>query len=144
MSWTWGANSSRTEVTLPEEGPAKILADLASTFRDTAVRHKALLFEDAAQAYAVQEDLARQAFRPIAELAMAKVGLPACIVNPEVEVRSAAVDAPADDFRMLKIATESAAGYSPGVADQLWGFWKERSARGGMRPYVAYLNGAPQ
>lgn len=130
-------------VAVPEEGPAKILADLAAAFRETAVRHQALLFEDAAQAYGVQEDLARQGFRPMAELAMAKVGLPACIVNPEVEVRSAAVGAPADDFRMLKIAIESAAGYGPEVVDQLWGFWKERSDQVGMRPYVGYLNGIP-
>ena len=131
-------------VSLPEEGPAKILADLAAAFRDTAVRHHSLLFEDAAQAYAVQEDLARQGFRPMAELAMAKVGLPACIVNPEVEVRSVAAGAQAtDDFRILKIATESAANYGPEVVDQLWGFWKERSDRVGMMPYVAYLNGVP-
>src|SRR2546427_10149140 len=50
-------------VSLPEEGPAKILADLAAAFRDTAVRHHALLFEDAARAYVVQQGLARQGIR---------------------------------------------------------------------------------
>jgi len=128
---------------LPDEGSAKILADLASAFHGTAVRHQALLFEDAAEAHAVQESLARQGFRPMSELAMAKVGLPACIVNPEVEIRLAAQDATADDFRILKIATEAAMGYSPQVVDQLWGFWHERSRRVGMQPYVAYLNGTP-
>src|SRR5256712_1287478 len=34
-------------------------------------------------------------------------------------------------------------GYNPQVVDQLWGFWHERSQGVGMRPYVAYLNGAP-
>ena len=130
-------------VSLPEGGPAKILTDLEAAFRATAVRHQALLFEDAAKAYAVQEDLAREGFRPMAELAMAKVGLPACIVNPEVEIRSAAAGVPADDFRTLKMGTESAAGYSPQVVDQLWAFWKERADRVGMSPYVAYLNGVP-
>src|SRR2546428_11516928 len=46
----WGVSS-------PEEGPAKLPADLASTFRDTAAPHPALLFVDAAPAYAVQEDV---------------------------------------------------------------------------------------
>src|SRR3989442_8416846 len=77
-------------VSLPEEGPAKILADLASTFRDTAVPHQALLFEDAAQAYPGQEDLSRQAFPPSAELAITKGGRPACRVNPRGERPSSA------------------------------------------------------
>jgi GNAT superfamily N-acetyltransferase len=128
---------------LPEEGSSKILADLAAAFRGTSVMHQALLFEDAAAAYAVQEGLARQGFRPMAELGMAKVGLPACIVNPEVEIRPAVEGASADDFRSLKIATEAAAGYSREVVDQLWGFWQERAQRVGMRPFVAYLNGTP-
>ncbi len=128
---------------LPDEGSAKILADLAAAFRGTSVGHQALLFEHAAEAYEVQEDLARQGFRPMAELAMAKVGLPACIVNPEVEIRLAVEGATAEAFRLLKIATESAFGYSSEVVDQLWGVWHERSDRVGMRPYVAYLNGVP-
>src|SRR2546427_10384093 len=69
---------------LPEECPAKILADLASTFRDTAVRHQAILFQDSAQAYAVQEDLARQACPPIAALAIWPTRLPASIADPRV------------------------------------------------------------
>src|SRR5207245_9109044 len=79
----------------------------------------------------------------MSELAMAKVGLPACIVNPEVEIRLAAQDATADDFRILKIATEAAMGYSPQVVDQLWGFWHERSRRVGVQPYVGLLDGIP-
>src|SRR5207244_11511795 len=90
---------------LPDEGSAKILADLASAFHGTAVRHQALLFEDAADANAGQADLARQGLRPMSELAMAKVGLPACIVNPEVEIRLASEDATGDDFRNLQIAS---------------------------------------
>ena len=128
---------------LPKEGPSKILADLAAAFRGTAVRHQALLFEDAAEAYTVQEELAGQGFRPMSELAMAKVGLPACIVNPEVEIRPAVEGAPAEAFRLLKIATESASGYSREVVDQLWSLWHDRSGRVGMTPYVAYLNGVP-
>ena len=50
---------------------------------------------------------------------------------------------PADAFRLLKIATESASGYSREVVDQLWGLWHDRSCHVGMTPYVAYLNGVP-
>src|SRR5438309_10307383 len=91
---------------LPDEGSAKIFADLASAFHGTAVRHQALLFEDAAEAHAVQEGLARQGFRPMSELAMAKVGLHVCIVNWEVEIRLAAQDATADDFWIYMNATQ--------------------------------------
>jgi len=128
---------------LPKEGASKILTDLAAAFRGTAVRHQALLFEDAAEAYTIQEELAGQGFRPMSELAMAKVGLPACIVNPEVEIRPAVEGASAEAFRLLKIATESASGYSREVVDQLWDLWHDRSGRVGMTPYVAYLNGVP-
>src|SRR2546422_9238475 len=40
-------------VSLPAEGPAKILAHLASTLRDAAVRHPPHLLQDATQAYPV-------------------------------------------------------------------------------------------
>src|SRR2546426_8346900 len=128
---------------IPEEGSAKILADLDEAFRDSPVRHRSLLFEDAEKAYGVQEDMARQGFRPVADLAMAKVGLPACIVNPDVEIRRAEDGAGADDFRVLKIAADAALGYTPQVVGELWGVWHDRSGRVGMRPYVAYLNGTP-
>ena len=41
------------------------------------------------------------------------------------------------------VATEKGFGHSPAVIDQMWGVWRERSQRVGMRPYVAYLNGTP-
>src|SRR5438093_9772481 len=125
---------------VPDGGPAKILADLDDAFRGSVVRHRSLLFEDAEKAYAVQEDMSRHGFRPVADLAMAKVGLPACIVNPEVEIRPAAEGAAAHDFRLLKIATDAAFSYTPQVVDQLWGVWHDRSKRVGMRPLVAYMN----
>ena len=128
---------------VPDGGSATILADLDDAFRGSVVRHRSLLFEDAEKAYAVQEDMSRQGFRPVADLAMAKVGLPACIVNPEVEIRPAAEGAAADDFRLLKIATDAAFSYTPQVVDQLWGVWHDRSQRVGMRPFVAYMNGTP-
>src|SRR5256712_12024616 len=74
---------------------------------------------------------------------MEKVGLPACIVNPVLEILRAEEGAAADDFRVLKIAADTALGYTPQVVGELWGVWHERSGRGGVRPYVAYLNGAP-
>src|SRR2546426_12506839 len=87
--------------------------------------------------------MARQGFRPVADLAMAKVGLPACIVNPDVEIRRAEEGAAADDFRVLKIAADAALGYTPQVVGELWGVWHDRSGRGGVRPFRGVPNGAP-
>src|SRR5207249_1950740 len=61
---------------VPDDGPEPILADMDQAFRGTAIRHRALLFEDAERAHAVQEEFIRRGLRPTAELAMAKVGLP--------------------------------------------------------------------
>jgi len=129
--------------TPPKEGPKKIVEDLADAFRGSAVPHQALLFEDAEEAFSVQEEFARLGFRPTAELALAKVGLPDCIVNPDLEVRPAAEGNGPEDFRSVFTATERGFGHSPAVIDQMWGVWRERSQRVGMRPYVAYLNGTP-
>src|SRR2546428_2752913 len=129
--------------TLPEGGPKEIIDDLANAFRGTAVPHHALLFEDAETAFGVQAEFVGLGFRPTAELALAKVGLPDCIVNPELEVRPAAEESAASDFRSVMMATEAGFGYSHEVIEQLWGLWRERSRAVGMRPYVAYLNGEP-
>jgi ribosomal protein S18 acetylase RimI-like enzyme len=128
---------------VPDEGPEKIVEDLDAAYHGTAVRHRALLFEDAEKAFAFQEEFVRLGFRSTAELALAKVGLPDCIVNPEVEIRSAAAGSAADGFRSVMMATEAAAGYSSDVLEQMWGLWRDRSSRTGMRPYLAYLNGVP-
>ncbi len=127
----------------PDEGPAKMLADLDDAFRGTAVPHRVLLFEDAERAFEAQEEFARLGFRPTAELAMAKVGLPDCIVNREVEIRPAAEGSGIDEFRSIMMATEATFGYSPAVLDQLWGVRREWSRAFGMHPYVGYLNGVP-
>src|SRR6266545_1737720 len=79
----------------------------------------------------------------IADLALAKVGLPDCIVNPELAVRAVAEEPIEDDFRFVMTATEKSSGHSPAVIDQMWGVWRERSRLVGMQPYVAYLNGTP-
>jgi GNAT superfamily N-acetyltransferase len=128
---------------LPNEGPIKLLEDLDREFRDTAVPHRALVFEDAQTAFEVQEEFVRLGFRPTAELALAKVGLPDCIVNPELELRPAGDGTAEDDFGSVMRATEAGFGYSPAVLDQMWGLWRDRSRKIGMRPYVAYLNEAP-
>ena len=127
----------------PEEGPETILADLRKAFRGTRVRHEALLFEEPDKAFAVQEEFVRLGFRPTAELALAKVGLPDCIVNSEVEMRPAIDDAAADRFRSVMMASEAAFGHPPEVLEQMWGLWRDRSRRVGMRPYLAYLDGIP-
>src|SRR2546429_6048944 len=111
-------------------------------FRGTAIPHQALLFEDAEKAFALQEEFVRLGFRPTAELALAKVGLPDCIVNTDLEVRPAAEGAALDAFRAISAAIDAGSGHSRDVIDQLWGLWRERYHRVGMQAYVAYLNGA--
>ncbi|TLZ96318.1 MAG: hypothetical protein E6J95_00115, partial [Methanobacteriota archaeon] len=49
---------------VPEGGPERILADMDEAFRGTSIRHRALLFEDAEQAFGVQEEFIRRGFRP--------------------------------------------------------------------------------
>jgi len=127
----------------PPGGPAKIREDLARAFRGSAVTHESLLFEDADQAFAAQDAFVRLGFRPTAELVLAKVGLPDCIVNPNLVIRLASDGEAAGDFHAVMEATETGLGQSPEVIDQLWRVWRERSRRVGMRPYVAYLDGTP-
>ncbi|MCI4371777.1 MAG: GNAT family N-acetyltransferase, partial [Thermoplasmata archaeon] len=127
----------------PHEGPKQILDDLTGAFRGSQVPHQALLFEDAEQAFAVQEDFVRLGLRPTAELAMAKVGLPQCIVNPDLEIHPAAEGAAEIGFRSVMTATESALGHAPEVVEQMWGLRKDRSGRVGMRSYLGSLNGTP-
>src|SRR5439155_1665769 len=123
--------------TRSEDGPKKIIEDLGEAFRGMAIPHQALLFEDAEKAFALQEEFVRLGFRPTAELALAKVGLPDCIVNPDLELRPAAAGTAMDDFRAITAATDVAFGHSRDVIEQLWGVWRERSKRVGMQPYVA-------
>jgi len=128
---------------LPDDGPTKILEDLDREFQGTGVSDRVLVFEDAQTAFEVQEEFVRLGFRPTAELALAKVGLPDCIVNPELEIRGAGEGTAEDDFGSVIRATEAAFGYSPAVLEQMWGLWRDRSRKIGLRPYVAYLNGKP-
>jgi GNAT superfamily N-acetyltransferase len=123
--------------------PGEILGDLDESFRETEVRHRALLFEDAQEAFAVQEDFVRLGFRPSADLALAKVGLPDCIVNPDVEMRPISEGSAAEGFRSVTMAVKATFGYSPEVLEQLWHLRHERSQRVGMRRYLAFLDGVP-
>src|SRR2546423_13902004 len=107
--------------TPPEGGSKKIIEDLGEAFSGTAITHQALLFEAAEKAFALQEEFVRLGFRPTAELALAKVGLPDCIVNTDLEVRPAAAGSTMDDFRAITAATDVAFGHSRDVIEQLWG-----------------------
>jgi ribosomal protein S18 acetylase RimI-like enzyme len=127
--------------TPPDEGPKKLVADLDEAFHGTPIQHRAFLFEDAEKAFALQEEFVRLGFHPTAELALAKVGLPDCIVNPDLKVRPAAEGPALEDFRAISRAIEASSGYSRDVIEQLWSLWRERSRRVGMQPYVAYVNG---
>src|SRR5438876_1237133 len=87
---------------VPDDGPEPILADMDQAFRGTAIRHRALLFEDAERAYAVQEE-----------------------------------------FRSVMRATDAAFGHPPEVLEQMWGLRQDWAHQVRMRPYLATLNGAP-
>jgi GNAT superfamily N-acetyltransferase len=128
---------------LASRDPDEILAELDESFRETEVAHRTLLFEDAQEAFAHQEDFVRLGFRPSAELALAKVGLADCLVNPDVGMQAASEGAAADDFRDVTMAVSATFGYSREVLEQLWGLWRHRSRRVGMRPYLASLDGVP-
>jgi len=128
---------------VPADGTRGILADLDRAFLGTGVRHRCLQFTDARRAYEAQEALAAQGFRPLAALAMAKVGLPACIINPDVLVRRVGEGAGDQDYREIAAAIHGELGYDPEESRQLLELGGERASRVGMRSYVAYLGGKP-
>ncbi len=126
---------------LPPEGPPRILADLDEALRGSDIRHRLVVFESALEAYESQDAFARDAFTPTADLALARLGLPSCVVNPDVDVRRIGEGASEDDFRAIARAIHEEAGYGREVHDQIYGLERERRAAVGMLDYVAYLEG---
>lgn len=128
---------------VPPDGPGAILDDLDAAFMGTDVRHRRLQFADARSAYEVQEDLARRGFKPLASLAMAKVGLPACIVNPDVDVRPVVEATTEGDFGGIAAMVHHEFGYEDEESRQLLALSRERARLVDMRSFVAYLRGEP-
>lgn len=128
---------------LPRGGVEEVLRDLDAAFEPAGVQHRNVLFEDAQVAFENQELFVSRGFRPLAELTMARVGLPACITNPDLAVREVGAGAPEDDHRRLRLRLFEGVGYVPGEARQLYAIARERGAAVGQRRYVGYFQGEP-
>ena len=136
------ANHARVERP-PKAGIEAILADLDAAFEGTPVRHRNVIFEDAQAAFESQEAFAARGFRPVADLVMARVGLPACITNPDLDVRPVGPEAPEDDYRRMRMRLFEGVGYGTEESRQLHAFARERGDALGLIPYVGYYRGEP-
>lgn len=124
---------------LPKDGIEEILGDLDRAFEGTAVRHRHIVFDDAQTAFGEQETLARFGFQPDAVVAMARLGIPACITNPDLEVREVGKGAPESDFRSVWLAIREEMGWTPEEARQVYALDRERAAILGQTSFVSYL-----
>jgi GNAT superfamily N-acetyltransferase len=130
-------------VSPPPQGVARVLADMDAAYAGSPIRHRRVWFEDAEAAFAVQEAFAAAGFRPLAEIAMARLGLPSCIVNKDVRVR--VVDGPdaEADHLAVWLAVDEGSGYGPELSRQLHALGADRAVLLGQQRYVAYLDGLP-
>ena len=128
---------------LPRGGIEEILADLDAAFDGTTVRHRNVFFEDAQVAFENQEAFAARGFRPLGALTLARVGLPACITNPDVTPREVGSDAPEDDYRRLRMRLFEGIGFTPEESRQLYAIGRERGAALGQKDYVGYFADSP-
>ncbi len=128
---------------LPKGGPGAILADLDRAFAGTAVRHRNVMFRDAQEAFEAQEAFVGQGFEARAELVMAKLGLPACIVNPEVRIREVGAGATGEDYRRVRARIHASFGYAPEESRQVHALECERSAAVGEGAYLSFIGFQP-
>jgi len=127
----------------PEEGVPRILADLDAVYAGSEIRHRRVWFEDAEEAFAAQDAFVEAEFKPSAEVAMARVGMPSCIVNPDVAIREAEAEVVEEDYRGIWSAMDEASGYDAKLSHDLYALGLERSRVLRTRRFVAYLNGEP-
>ena len=128
---------------MAEDGVPRILADLDEAFLRTDVRHRYVLFADAQMAYDHQGEFVGGGFQALAELVMAKVGLPACIVNPDLAIREVGPDAPEDHYRVVQETVQAEAGYTPEESRQVNALERERGLAVGERVFVGYVGDEP-
>ncbi len=128
---------------VPSGGIEAILDDLDSAFQGSAVAHRNVVFDDAQLAFENQEAFVAHGFRPLSELAMARVGLPACIANPDLRIREVGRGAPEDDYRRLRMRVFEGLEYDSDEAVQLYAIARDHAATLGEHEYVGYLGDAP-
>ncbi len=128
---------------LPAGGIDEVLGALDAAFEGTPVRHRNVVFDDAQVAFENQEAFVARGFHPAAELALARVGLPACITNPDLALRAVGRDAPEEDFRRLRMRLFEGMGYDREESRQLYTIARERGASIGQQDFVGYFQGAP-
>lgn len=128
---------------LPRGGMDEILADLDRAFEGSAVRHRNVVFEEAQVAFENQEAFAARGFQPLGELAMARVGLPACIENPDVVIREVDQGAPEADYRRLRMRIYEGLECAPDESEQLYAIARDHGAIHGEHDYVGYVESSP-
>ena len=128
---------------IPPSGVDGILTDADRSFRAVQVPHRLFVFSDAQRAFEVQEDFVRRGFRPKADVAMARLGLPSCIVNESVDVREVGRGASEADHQAVWTGVDETMDYGRDISEDLYALWEERAAVLGLRAFVAYLDGAP-
>jgi len=128
---------------LPPGGVEVVLADLDAAFEGTEVGHRNVVFEDAQVAFENQEAFAARGFRALGDLTMARLGLPACITNPDLAVREVVTGSAAGDHRRLRMRLFEGLGYAPEESRQLYEIVRERGALLGQKDYVGYFQGTP-
>lgn len=127
----------------PPGGAEQVLDDLDDAFREDGIDHRMVLFADANIAYAEQEAFVAARFRPQADLVMAKMGLPSCIVNPDVDVKEVGLATLEGDFHLIQMALQAESGHTPEVSRQMYDVGRIRREALGERAFVGYLNGEP-
>jgi ribosomal protein S18 acetylase RimI-like enzyme len=127
----------------PSGGADEILGDLDEAFRGTGIDHRRVFFADAEDAYVHQDAFVAAGFQAQADLVMAKVGLPSCIVNPDVQVREIGLDAPEKDFRLVQAALFAEAEHTDKGFPQVYDVGRVRGEAIGERAFVGYLEGEP-
>ncbi len=128
---------------LPKDGIEGVLADLDRAFAGSAVRHRYLVFDDARAAFEQQEPLARFGFQPEAVVALARLGIPASIPNPDLELRRVGEGATESEYRDVWFPIHEEMGWTPEEARQVYALDRERAEAVGRTSYVAYLEEEP-
>ncbi len=122
-------------------GIDEVLGDLDEAFAGGDVRHRNVVFEDAQAAFERQEAFAARGFRALGDLTMARLGLPACVTNPDLVVREVGTEAPEEDYRGMRMRLFEGLGYAGEESRQLYAVARERGAALGQRTFVGYFQG---